>query len=262
MKQTMVPASVIGLVMSLLLSPGPAGAGDDLQQLRQDVESVKSDTETIKTDTEMIKKQLLDIQKFLSQRVAQADRGPVKMSVGGGPMLGRPDAPVTMVEFSDYECPFCRRHFSSTFQELKTAYIDTGKLRYVFRDFPLEKLHPDAHKAAEAAHCAGDQGKFWEMHDSLFANQGALKPDNIRAFARDLKLDVNAFDACLDSGRNSAIVTKHLADGSAAGIAGTPGFFIGKTQENGTIEAMFIKGAQPTAAFSQVIDGLLEAKTP
>ncbi len=248
--------AVFSLGALLFATAGLAEIGsNDPGVLRQELDMVKTDLETMK-------KQLSEIQQFLAQRVAQADRGPVTLTVGDGPSLGSGDAPVTIVEFSDYECPFCRRHFSSTFQELKAAYIDTGKVRYVFRDFPLEKIHPDAKKAAEAAHCAGDQGKFWEFHDTLFGHQGALKLSDLRTMATDIKLDAVSFNSCLESGKFGKAVDADLAAGSAAGVNGTPGFFIGKTKPDGTIVATGMKGAQPAAAFSQVIDRLLEEKTP
>jgi protein-disulfide isomerase len=185
-----------------------------------------------------------------------------KVSVGDGPSLGQSDAPVTLVEFSDYQCPFCGRFFKQTFTALKTDYIDTGKLRYVFRDFPLDTPHPQARKAAEATHCAGAQGHYWAMHDILFNNQNAFQVDNLKAFARDLGLDTDAFNTCLDQGTYAEAVNQHQAAGTQAGITGTPGFFIGKTSAEGTIEATVIKGAQPITAFRQVIDGLLEGQKP
>jgi protein-disulfide isomerase len=184
------------------------------------------------------------------------------MSVGDGPALGKRDAPVTIVEFSDYQCPFCKKHFTNTLSALKTKYIDAGKVRYVFRDFPLDTIHPFARKAAEAAHCAGEQGKFWDMHDAMFSNQGALMEENLKGFARDMELDVEAFNACLDGGKYAKRVEADVAAGSAAGVTGTPGFFIGKTNADGKIVATGMKGAQPAAAFIQVIDRLLEDKTP
>ena len=184
------------------------------------------------------------------------------MSVGDSPILGKPDAPVTVIEFSDYQCPFCQKFFTSTLPEIKKDYIDTGKVRYVFRDFPLDSIHPQARKSAEAAHCAGEQGKYWEMHDVLFKNQRALMADNLKGFARDLGLEVDAFNTCLDQGKLATVVSAHQAAGSAAGITGTPGFFIGKTTANGQFEATFIKGSQPITAFRQVIDRLLEGQKP
>jgi len=248
--------------LAALTLPGAAGLAEtgasDLGAVRQEVDALKSEMETMK-------KQLGEFQKLLSQRAAQpaaADRGPVTMSVGDGPTLGSADAPITIVEFSDYQCPFCRMHFTNTFAALKTGYIETGKVRYFFRDFPLDSIHPYARKAAEAAHCAREQGKYWEMHDTMFTNQGALNPDNLRAFARDMQLDLDAFNACLESGKYAKAVDADVAAGSAAGVTGTPGFFIGKTKTDGTIVANAMKGAQPAAAFRQVIDRLLEEKTP
>jgi protein-disulfide isomerase len=248
------------LLLAALTLPGAAGLADtgasDLGAVRQEVDGLK-------TDMEAIKKQLGEIQKQLAQRPAQpAQAGPVTVSVGDGPTLGSADAPVTILEFSDYQCPFCRRHFTNTFAALKTGYIETGKVRYFFRDFPLDSIHPYARKAAEAAHCAGDQGKFWDMHDVMFNNQNALMSDNLRHFAKHMKLDVDTFNACLDSGKYAKSVDEHVAAGSAAGVTGTPGFFIGKTKKDGTIVATAMKGAQPAAAFTQLIDRLLEEKTP
>ncbi|MDH4137465.1 MAG: DsbA family protein, partial [Anaerolineae bacterium] len=155
-----------------------------------DPEVLRQELDAVKTDLEAIKKQLGEIQNQVAQRQAQpAPAGPVTMSVGDGPSLGHADAPITIVEFSDYQCPFCKRHFMNTLAALKTSYIDTGRVRYVFRDFPLDSIHPYARKAAEAAHCAGDQGKFWDMHDVMFTNQGELMQDNLKVFARDMKLD-------------------------------------------------------------------------
>ena len=186
----------------------------------------------------------------------------MKVNVGGGPGLGKPDAPVTVVEFSDYECPFCQRHFANTLPALKKDYIDAGKVRYVFRDFPLDSIHPQARKAAEAAHCAGEQGKYWEMHDRLFKNQRALMVDNLRGFARDLGLKVEDFNSCLDQGKYATTVSEDLAAGSAVGVTGTPTFFIGKTAADGTIEATSVRGAQPITTFRQVVDRLLEGQKP
>jgi protein-disulfide isomerase len=240
--------------------PGPAGLAEtgtgDLGAVRQDVDALKADMETIK-------KQLGEIQKQLAQRQtppAQVDRTTVTMSVGDGPVLGRDDAPITIVEFSDYQCPFCRKHFTGAFATLKATYIDTGRVRYYFRDFPLDRVHPYARKAAESAHCAGDQGKFWDMHDVMFNNQETLKSDDFRDFAQSMQLDLDSFNACLSSGKYAKSVQADLAAGTAAGVTGTPGFFIGRTKKDGTIAATALKGALPASAFSQVIDRLLEEK--
>jgi protein-disulfide isomerase len=253
---------VVCITMSNLIPGTDLARVGSASGVPSEIGTLQEDVERLKTELAEIKKQLADLRQLLSQRAAQPANVMVKVSVGDSPSLGQPDAPVTLVEFSDYQCPFCGRFFKQTFTALKTDYIDTGKLRYVFRDFPLDTIHPQARKAAEAAHCAGAQGKYWEMHDTLFKNQSALKVDNLKAFARDLGLDTDAFNACLDQGTYAEAVNQHLAAGSQAGIAGTPGFFIGKTSAEGTLEATFIKGAQPITAFRQVIDGLLEGQKP
>ena len=229
-------SAILFLIITGALS-GPAGWAEtgtgDLGAVRQDID-------VLKADMEAIKKQWGEIQKQLVQRPpppAAAPAGPVTMSVGDGPALGMEDAPITIVEFSDYQCPFCRKHFLGAFATLKASYIDTGKVRYFFRDFPLDSIHPYARKAAEAAHCAGDQGKFWDMHDVMFTNQGALTSDDLRDFARTMTLNLDSFNTCLGSGKYAKSVDMDVAAGSAAGVTGTPGFFIGKTNKEGTIVA-------------------------
>ncbi|MBR9699110.1 DsbA family protein [Candidatus Woesearchaeota archaeon] len=160
---------------------------------------------------------------------------------------GDPDAPVTIVEFGDFECQFCDKFYSQTLDRIQTEYIDTGKVKFVYRDFPLS-FHPNAQKAAEAAECAGDQDKFWEMHDKLFDEGAAGGVTSFKSFASDLGLDTGDFNDCLDSDTHAAEVQKDMRDGSAAGIRGTPGFII-----NGEL----LSGAQPFAAFQAAIEKAL-----
>jgi len=160
---------------------------------------------------------------------------------------GDKDAPVTIIEFSDYECPFCARFYSQTYLQIKSQYIDTGKVKLVFRDFPLS-FHRQAQKAAEAAECAGDQGRYYDMHDKLFEEGVKGGVPTFRSYAKDLGLDTEEFNKCLDSGKHASEVRKDMADGSAAGIRGTPGFII-----NGQV----VSGAQPFNVFKQIIDAEL-----
>ncbi|MCS7039028.1 MAG: DsbA family protein [Anaerolineae bacterium] len=169
------------------------------------------------------------------------------------PPLGDANAPVLIVEFSDYQCPFCLRHFQQTMPKLREQYIDTGKVRYVFKDFPLDSIHPQARKAAEAANCAGKQGQYWPMHDRLFAEQNRWAENNeavtvFKQLATELGLDAAAFAACLDGGETAAEIEEDLQEGLLAGVQGTPAFFI-----NGR----FISGAQPFEVFQQVIEQML-----
>jgi len=157
---------------------------------------------------------------------------------------GDENAPVTMVEFSDYECPFCGRHFEQTYPQIIEEYVNTGKVKLVYRDFPLD-FHPNAQKAAEAAECAGEQDKYWEMHDKLFENQQALGINNLKQYAKEIGLNTAKFNSCLDSGKMVSEIAKDMQDGQAAGISGTPGFII-----NGRL----VSGAQPFSAFKQIIE--------
>ncbi len=247
------------LPVLLMLALASSAWAQAPQDSTRDLGAIRSDLERIKADLEDVKSQLGQVLRLLSQRPVQgggAPSGPVRASVADAPTLGRADAPVTIVEFSDYQCPFCQRFFATTLAELKKEYVETGKVRYVFRDFPLE-MHAQARKAAEAAHCAGEQGKYWEMHDVLFQNQRALTPPQLADHARLVGLDGATFDACLSSGRHAARVDRGLADGAAAGVQGTPGFVIGKTTSGDVVEGTPIRGAQPLERFRQIIDHLL-----
>jgi len=157
---------------------------------------------------------------------------------------GEEDAPVTIVEFSDYECPFCTRFYTDTFGQLKTKYIDTGKVKFVYRDFPLS-FHQNAQKAAEAAECAGEQNKYYEMHNKLFEDGVSGGVTAFKGYAEEIGLDTNEFNSCLDSGKMAAEVKKDFNDGAKFGVSGTPAFFI-----NGKL----LTGAQPIQAFEQMIE--------
>lgn len=170
-----------------------------------------------------------------------------QVSEDDDPVMGDANAPVTIIEFSDYQCPFCARFWSDTLPQIKKNYIDTGKVKLVYRDLPLS-FHANAQSAAEAAECADDQGKFWEMHDKLFANYNSLSVSSYKQWASELGLNSAQFDECLDSGKYTSEVQKDLQDGSAAGISGTPSFFI-----NG----IKVVGAQPYSVFEQIIEAEL-----
>jgi protein-disulfide isomerase len=249
-RKVLIVAMILGLAgVTPLWAQSPPGSPGELG-------AIKADLERIKADLEDVKRQLTQVLRLMTQRPA----GPVRASLGDVPALGRPDAPVTLVEFSDYQCPFCQRFFAATLPALKKDYIDTGKVRYVFRDFPLDQIHPQARKAAEAAHCAGEQGKYWEMHDVLFGNQQALQPPKLSEHARALGLDGARFDECLTSGKHAARVSQGLTDGQAAGVQGTPGFVVAKTTPGDSVEGALVVGAQPVEVFRRLIDQLLAEK--
>jgi protein-disulfide isomerase len=183
----------------------------------------------------------------------------ILISVDGAPSMGANDAKVTMVEFSDYQCPRSSEYFNWTMREIVNDYIKTGKVKYVYRDFPIESIHPLALKAAEGARCAGEQGKYWEMHDRFFRNQGSIGPEILPLHAMILGLDVAKFQQCLDSNRYTAKVRESVADGEKAGVRGTPGFFLGLTDPNNPKlqPITYVDGAQPYSVFKEAIDKLL-----
>jgi protein-disulfide isomerase len=164
--------------------------------------------------------------------------------------IGSDDAPVTMVEFTDYQCPFCGRFYSQTLDQIKTEYVDTGKVKLYIKDFPLDSIHPQARPAANAARCAAEQGNFWDFHDKLFDNQGSLSESNYKIWAGEIGVDQAQFDSCLDSKKYDELVTADLNEGTAAGIRGTPGFIV---------DGQLVSGAQPFAAFQQIIEASLSS---
>jgi protein-disulfide isomerase len=170
--------------------------------------------------------------------------------------LGKAEAPVTIIEFTDMQCPYCRRYNADTFPQIKGSYVDTGKVKYYHVNFPLP-FHNNARKAAEAIYCAQDQEKFWEMRSILFTNQSAISVDNIKGYAKSLGMNSAAFDACLDGSKDAAKVDADMARTQRAGINGTPGFIIGKSSPDGKVKGKIISGAQPLTAFQAEIDKLL-----
>ena len=168
--------------------------------------------------------------------------------VDDDPVLGDKNAKVTIVEFSDFQCPFCKRARDDAIKQVEEQYVKNGKVKIVYRDFPLTSIHPTAQKAAEAAECADDQGKFWEMHDKIFEKQASLSLSNLKQWAAELGLNTNDFNKCLDSGKHANEVNKDASDAQKAGGQGTPFFIVGE---------VIVSGAQPFSAFQQAIESQL-----
>jgi protein-disulfide isomerase len=173
--------------------------------------------------------------------------GKVRMRLENETWLGKPDAPLTLVEFTDYQCSFCQRFHLETFPAIRKKYIDTGQLRFVSRDLPLD-FHSSAARAAEAARCAGDQGQFWTMRDRLVASPGRLSPGDITGYARDLKLNLEAFQSCLSTSKYRQAVENDVAQALSINIQGTPAFILGKSTPEG-VEGVVLMGALPLEAF-------------
>ncbi len=177
-----------------------------------------------------------------------------------GEVLGSADAPLTIVEFTDLQCSFCRIFHATTFEEIKKNYIDTGKVRYISRDLPLDSIHPLAVAAARATRCAGEQGKYWEMRHAILVNNRQLSVEFFTRLARSLNMDSHTFNACIgDPSRFMADVQRDISEASRIGIAGTPGFVIGRLNGGGGggIEWVRIVGAQPYLVFDAKLKDLL-----
>lgn len=194
-----------------------------------------------------------------NQRQLSADldaaRGMSTISVAGAPALGPADQVLTLVEFSDYECPFCVRHFTSTMPQIEEKYIRTGKIRYVFKDFPIDQLHPGALRGHEAARCAGEQNKFWEMHGRMFSPPGTHTDAALDARAAEVGLTMPAFKDCLASGKHTAAVRESVQLAAGLGANGTPAFFIG-VRDPATDQVKIVTavmGAQPFEEFEKAL---------
>lgn len=213
---------------------------------------------------DVILKELRDMRTLLekiekqTQSRNQQRRGPTTATLNikeTGPILGKVDAPVTVVEFTDYQCPFCKRFSQNSFPLLKRDYIDTGKVRWLVRDLPLG-FHKDARKAAQAAYCAAEQDKFWAMRDSLFRSSTDLGVDKLKSYAIELKLDTQAFNNCLDSERYLDDIDNYTKIATGQRLTGTPSFIIGKTTPD-KLSGRVIIGAQSPAVFGAEIKKLL-----
>ncbi len=247
------------LATALLTACGPASAQkpDDLAALRKEIESLRAAQAAMQKDVDEIKAAL---RPPSSDPIMSAPPG-MTVPLGDGPTRGDATAPIVMVEFSDYECQFCGRFARESFPAIEREFIATGKVRHVFRSFPLEAIHKRAFKAHEAAACAGSQNRYWPFHDRLFANQRALEPADLLAHAAAVGLDTGAFKACLDSGTMAARVRQDIDAGTQLGVQGTPLFLIGRPGPGGTLTVVKgISGAQPFSVFKQAFEAVAAGK--
>jgi protein-disulfide isomerase len=197
-------------------------------------------------------RQLLERQQQQPQGKPQAPPEAVRarLDLKGAEMLGSPTAPITVVEFTDYQCPFCQRFHLQVFGDMKKLFIDTGKVRFFSRDMPLDSIHPNAMRAAMGARCAGEQGQFWKLHDIMGANPDRLEMANLLDDAASLKMDTAAFQACVESGKYREAVQTNVLEALKFGIGGTPSFVVGKTTPEG-VEGEVVEGALPLAEFAK-----------
>jgi protein-disulfide isomerase len=184
------------------------------------------------------------------------------LSLEGTPSIGNRQARVAVVEFGDYQCPYCGMHAARTLPQLIAAYVETGKIQYFFKDVPIEAIHPHAFQAAEAAHCAGAQGKYWKLHDRLFQNQKALMPADLIAHATAIDLNVGEFRQCLSRAAFAARIRLDIQDAKRIGVRGTPQFFLGTLESGGKtmVVVLTLSGAVPFSDFQKALDQLLSLR--
>lgn len=250
----------ISIAVSCILNIGPALAktSDELKALREEVQVLQQGQVQMQKDLDEIK-QLL--QKPNRAAAAKSAFNPTDIELGDVSQRGANDAPVTLIEFSDYQCPYCKRHATTVMPSLIKSYVDTGKVRFIMREYPITTLHARAVEASEAALCAGDQDQYWAMHDSLFNDQKANTDENFQQMAASISLDATAFSECMSSNKFMERIKADQAEGQKLGISGTPSFVVGLTdpEDPGKVHlTKFIRGAQSLQSFNAAIDELLK----
>ncbi len=200
-------------------------------------------------------RQLLEKQNKPQTPPAPAEPTKAKLNMTGSEMLGSKNAPITMVEFTDYQCPFCQRFHTTAFTELKKNYIDTGKVRFYSRDLPLDSMHPNAIRAAQAARCASEQGQFWTLRDIMGANPSKLDMDGLVADAAGLKMDTGKFRSCVESDKYKQAIQTDVMEAMKIGADGTPTFVIGKSTADG-VDGEVMVGAMPYEVFDRKLKAL------
>jgi protein-disulfide isomerase len=251
---------MVFVLLAFGLPTNPLGLGS-VQAAQSEIEQLHAEIEVLKSDQQAMRREIAEIKQLLQRpRAKPRSFKPLGLRIDESPYRGELDAPVTLVEFVDYQCPYCQQYADEILPEVLKAYVDTGKLRYVVRELPIVRIHPLAFKAAEAARCSGVQGMYWEMHDVLFSNPDRLGQEDLIDHAEQLGLDLGRFSQCLDAGEQAKVVREDLKAGRLAGVRGTPTFFLGLTQMDnpGVLEATrVIRGAQPFSAFQEALDSLL-----
>ena len=255
---------ILVVLMCLLQIACSESNSEQLAQTKQVVETLNG----IRTELAALRVELVGLREQQAKAQVQSPTVAVKRQRPSGgnvqisvelvdePALGPADARVVVVEYTDFQCPYCARHHRQTFAELKRRYIDTGKLRYVVKDFPLG-FHKEARNAAVAANCAGEQGKYWAMQDELFSKQRQLNAAIYATMASNLDLAPDSFKACMSNKQQFAEVEGDLIDAQQIGVRGTPQFVIGRMKDGKLVGGIKFSGAQPVSTFSAAIEKIL-----
>lgn len=216
-----------------------------LSELRKEITLLKKEVSKLKKNWEL-----------LSQRKKDEIQQDIKIDLSGSVPLGNNTAKYAIVEFTDYQCPYCYKHAKKTFPIIKHEYIDKGRLKYFIKDYPLD-FHRLARKAATSVRCAGKQGKYWDMHSVIFDNQKHLTNDSFLTFANQLKIGTTSFTECMDDPLVIKEIEKDLVLGNSIGVQGTPAFFIGKIENNNLVNVKKLFGAHSFSSFRKIIEHVL-----
>jgi protein-disulfide isomerase len=253
---------VVALILTLPQLASAQQSNRQQNEMKREIEALKQGQATIQNELQEVKKLML---LLAGGKPSPEPARPETINIANSPSVGEPGARLVVVEFSDYQCPYCSRFFRDTMPLIEQEFINTGKVRYVFRNLPLESIHPFAVKAAEAADCAGEQGRFWQMHRRLFSNQEALGPADLQLHAQSIGLDLTRFNQCLSGGSHAPAIRKGAEEAFSAGIQGTPAFVIGIRNEKDPSDpnikvVSIISGAQPYSVFKSAINNMLGAQ--
>lgn len=251
----------ISMVLVTLISavPSIALSDSDIESLGKKIEALRQSQIELKKEVDVIK----DLFTRIATRQRQGHHGPstagARLSLKGSPFRGDKDAPITIVEFSDYQCIFCSQYSAETYPLIDKEFIQTGLVRYVFKNVPNENRHPGAFKAHEAAVCAGDQNKYWQMHDLLFANPTAQGMDDLMRYANKIGLDTDAFSDCLSSGKHAGLISADITEARRGGVNAAPVFAVGLTGEDPlSFKVMqVIVGAKPYHQFEMLLETMM-----
>lgn len=251
-------AAWIALAVHALPATAHGEEGEDDLDVRAALQGLREEMQQMRQQLQEIRALLLGKRPAAPQAQGWEPVDALELKLGWMPVSGSESASLLLVEFSDYQCPFCARHALVTYPELERDFVATGRLRYVVADFPLAAMHPEAMKAAEAAHCAADQGRFTAMYQRLFSQQRQL--DRWDEHAAAVGLDAARFRACLDDGRHREAIQRSLREGQRAGVQGTPTFFLAQATPDGVRVIQRLRGAQPYALFKSGIEAALAAR--
>ena len=267
-RRSLVFVCLLAWLVATVPTPSGAQSTSDLQAIRAELEALRKSQEATAKEVAAIRALL---QQAMGPRPASEIPGaanvpgaplppqPPPIKIAGRPVRGSAQAKLVMIEFGDYECPFCGQYATAVYPTIDRDYIRTNKIRYVFKSFPVEQIHPRAFKAHEAAACAGDQGKYWEMHDKIFADQANLALDRFIEHGLALGLDAAKLRNCIEGPAHEAEIREDIQEAVAGGVRGTPVFVFAYADARAqtVTPARVLMGAQPLQAFKATLDELL-----